>query len=221
MANWRRHAIYFAPPAGSALERFGADWLGWDTVNGRSVSVPPERATLVAASSRYGFHATLKPPFRLAEGCDAAALDAAASALAADCAAFALSLRPDWLGGFLALVPDAPAPAMDALAARCVTELDAFRAPPDAADLARRRAAGLDAVGEAHLRRWGYPYVLDRFRFHMTLTGPVRAADRAETAERLRPWLPLLAAPLPVAEICRFAEDPDGRFHLLARHSLS
>src|SRR5690625_3806511 len=30
MTRFRRYAIYWAPPAGSDLARFGASWLGWD-----------------------------------------------------------------------------------------------------------------------------------------------------------------------------------------------
>ena len=81
MDDWRRQAIYFAPPAGSPLARFGAAWLGWDPEAGAEVEglpvagLPLPREALVAAPRRYGFHATLKPPFRLAAGRDAAGLD--------------------------------------------------------------------------------------------------------------------------------------------------
>ena len=102
-----------------------------------------------------------------------------------------------------------------------MTGLDGFRAPPPPEELARRRAAGLDAVEEANLRRWGYPYVLDRFRFHMTLTGPVPEPARAAVEAALAPVVaPLVAEPVPVAEVCRFAEGADGRFRLLRRHRL-
>ena len=46
-----------------------------------------------------------------------------------------------------------------------------FARPPGAAELERRRKAGLSAAQEKMLLRWGYPYVLDEFRFHLTLTG--------------------------------------------------
>ena len=74
MGDWRRHAIYFAPPAGSPLAEFGADWLGWDPATGRGrdgfdlPGLPRRRAELVATPARYGFHATLKAPFRLGRG---------------------------------------------------------------------------------------------------------------------------------------------------------
>jgi putative phosphonate metabolism protein len=227
MANWRRHAIYFAPPAGGALARFGAAWLGWDAEAGAAVAaidppgLPIARAALVEAPRRYGFHATLKPPFRLAAGCEAPALDAALAEVAAGFAPFALRLRLDWLGDFLALAPGDAPPVLAALAAACVTRLDGFRAAPEPGERARWRAAGLDAAEEANLRRWGYPWVLDRFRFHITLTGPVPAEARAATAVALAPAVaPLVAAPVPVAEICRFGEGADGMFRLVSRHRL-
>jgi putative phosphonate metabolism protein len=227
MANWRRHAIYFAPPAESALGRFGAAWLGWDPETGVAVDglevagLPLPRKALVEAPRRYGFHATLKPPFRLAEGCDAAGLDAAVAALVAEAAPFPLRLRVGWLGGFLALVPEDAPPELAALERACVTGLDGFRAPPGAEELARRRAAGLDAVEEANLRRWGYPYVLDRFRFHMTLTGPVATDRRAAVEAALVPVVaPVVADTMPVADICWFAEAEDRRFRLVSRYRL-
>jgi putative phosphonate metabolism protein len=228
MGDWRRHAIYFAPPDGSPLDRFGARWLGEDaaTVGGRGFVLPAAlaagRPRITEWPRRYGFHATLKPPFALAAGTDVGSLDAAASALARAREPFVLpALQVAEIGRFIALVPTEAPPALAALAEACVTELDRFRAPPGADELARRRGAGLDAVEEAHLVRWGYPYVLDRFTFHLTLTGPLEVAERAEARAKLEMMLRrLIATPLPIAEICRFGEGPDGRFRCLRRFPL-
>ncbi len=228
MSDWRRHAIYFAPARGSALARFGARWLGRDPETGAALDgpdlpgLPRPRADLVAAPRRYGFHATLKAPFRLADGHDEAELDAATASVAADCRSLELRLRLDALGSFLALTPSAPSQALATLEHACVTRLDAFRAPPRPEELARRRAAGLDAKEAEALRTWGYPYVLDRFRFHMTLTGPLPPPDQSATRAVLEPALaPLLADPIPVREICRFGEDRDGNFRLVRRYPLA
>jgi len=227
MGNWRRHAIYFAPPEGSALARFGAGWLGWDAARGEAVAglalpgLPLPREAIVETPRRYGFHATLKPPFRLAEGRSVAELDAAVEAVAAGCAPFALRLEVGAPGAFLALVPEAASPALAALERACVTGLDAFRASAEAAELRRRRTAGLDAAEEENLRRWGYPWVLGRFRFHMTLTGALAPGVQARVRAALEPALaPLLAAPVAVADVCRFAEAEDGRFRLARRFPL-
>src|SRR5262245_57817175 len=68
----RRVAIYFAPSADSDLFRFGCACLGRDAVTGEEIpagafnGLPPERWRAITASPRmYGFHATLKSPFRL------------------------------------------------------------------------------------------------------------------------------------------------------------
>lgn len=223
MGDWRRHAIYFAPPARSGLAAFGATWLGWDPETGRDRPRPADApaAAVVADPARYGFHATLKAPFRLAEGESEGSLDAATATLAATLPGFAMRLRVASLVGFVALVPVDPPADLAALEATVVQRLDRFRAPLRQAEIARRRPERLDAAERAHLERWGYPHVLDRFRFHMTLTG----ALAPEAAERIREGLaprlaPLLAQPVPVREICRFGEAADGRFHLLRRFPL-
>lgn len=225
MGDWRRHAIYFAPAAGSDLARFAAAWLGWDPEAGAEV---PRRgldgiaSDAVADPARYGFHATLKAPFRLAAGAEVEALDAAAGRLAAGVAGFELRLRVAALGQFVALVPATVPQALGRLEAEVVQRLDRFRAPLTEAEIARRRPERLDPVERHHLAAWGYPFVLDRFRFHMTLTGPL-APDDADAARRAlaREMTPLLADPVPVREVCRFSEAPDGRFHLLRRFPLA
>jgi putative phosphonate metabolism protein len=227
MDEWRRHAIYFAPREGSPLARFGAEWLGWDAAAGVPregpdlPGLPRPRADLVAGPDRYGFHATLKPPFRLAEGRDRAELEAAIAALAARHAPFALELGPGVLHGFVALMETVPARGLEKLAAACVTGLDAFRAPPTAEDLARH-GTGLDPAGTANLHRWGYPWVLDRFRFHMTLTRALPPADAAAVLTALvAPLTPILSRPVRVSDICHFAEGEDGRFRILRRYPLT
>src|SRR5690625_811558 len=136
MTRFHRHAIYWAPPAGSDLARFGASWLGWDADAGESLpesAAPCASASITAEPRRYGFHATLKPPFRLAAGNKADALDRAAARLAASIAPFtAPPLRPARMGRRIALLPSRASEALDQLAARVVTELDRFRAAPDA-----------------------------------------------------------------------------------------
>jgi hypothetical protein len=63
---------------------------------------------------------------------------------------------------------------MQALHSACVRAFDPFRAPLSAADLERRRKAPLSPEQDARLVEWGYPYVFEDFRFHMTLTGAIR-----------------------------------------------
>src|SRR5262249_30663264 len=43
----------------------------------------------------------------------------------------------------------------------------------------QRLSAGLSERQIENLDRWGYPYVFEDFRFHLTLTGPIDAERRA------------------------------------------
>ncbi len=228
MTGFDRYAIYYAPPPGT-LADFGAAWLGWDAATGREVAHPevadlPRRvAALTETPRKYGFHGTIKPPFRLAEGQSAEALHHATQALAARLAPVTLDgLGLHRLGGFLALTPEGDATALAALAAEVVQGLDAFRAPPTEAELARRKANGLSARQQDMLARWGYPYVLGEFRFHLTLTGDLPATEAAQVEAALAPRIaPLLPRPFRVAELCLFGQPSDGRFRVLQRYPLS
>jgi putative phosphonate metabolism protein len=223
-----RYAIYFAPAAGSDLARFGDRWLGRAVETGQALPQPvldgldADRLQALAEAPRhYGFHGTLKPPFHLAAGCDADDLRRALAAFAARQPTFEVAaLRLREIGDFIALAPVDPAPALSHLADACVTEFDAYRAPPDAAELARRHAAGLTPRQAELLARWGYPYVLDEFRFHLTLTGPIAdAAERARVARLLGPLVaPLLPQSVPVRELCLFHQlDRAAPFRLIER----
>ncbi|MBC7141287.1 MAG: DUF1045 domain-containing protein [Rhodobacteraceae bacterium] len=223
----QRFAIYYAPPPGPLAE-FAAAWLGWDAAAGRERAhpelsgLPLSVAEITATPRKYGFHGTLKPPFRLARGCTEADLRAGCAALANRLAPVSLpGLGLKRLGGFLALVPEGDAAPLDALAAEVVVALDGFRAPPDAAEIARRRPERLSEGQRALLARWGYPYVLDEFRFHLTLSGNLAPDIAEEVAEALAPHLaPILPKPFVVADICLFGEAADGRFRLLHRYPL-
>lgn len=173
-----RYAIYFAPPADSALARFGVAWLGRDSETGSTPELPrfvgfsrTRQQEITATARHYGFHATLKPPFSLAPGKTVDQLDTALSAFAKQRTPIdGLGLKVGGLDGFLALVLTEESSAVLNLAADCVRAFDAFRNPPSPEELARRRQAPLSELEDALLRRWGYPYVMEAFRFHMTLT---------------------------------------------------
>ena len=180
-----RYAIYYCPSPDSSLWQLGSAWLGRDAATGIPTSLPPGTTSLspdliqaaVAAPSRYGFHATLLAPFELASGQTEAALRNKLGAFCASQTLFAVSLAVTPLRGFVALLPVTPEPRLDALAAACVQAFDDFRAPLSAHDLARRDTPELSLRQRQQLMRWGYPYVFDDFRFHMSLTGPLPEQD--------------------------------------------
>jgi putative phosphonate metabolism protein len=222
-----RYAIYYAPPAG-VLADFAARWLGWDAAAGSArahaelAGLPLPVAELTAAPRKYGFHGTLKAPFRLADGMGEPSLRSACAWVARRLAPVSLpGLRLARLGGFLALVPEGDAAPLASLAAEVVTALDAFRAPPNVAEIARRKPEKLTEAQGALLARWGYPYVLGEFRFHLTLTGNLPPETAAQVLAVLEPHLaPLLPRPFEVADFCLFGEAEDGKFKLLQRYPL-
>lgn len=212
--SYSRYAVYYLPEP-SALAEFGAAWLGWDVEAGANVlHLPVEGLAQATATARkYGFHATLKPPFRLTEGATAGGLVAALDDLAARTApATADALELAAMDGFLALIPRGDQADLARVAATCVTELDAFRAAALPEELARRRAVGLTPAQEAYLTRWGYPYVLDEFRFHMTLSGRLEAPECARLHAAAKTHLPPLPAPFRLTHLSLAGERADGRF---------
>ncbi|NDR58078.1 DUF1045 domain-containing protein [Aliiruegeria sabulilitoris] len=228
MDGFTRYALFYAPPAGP-LADFGAAWLGWDPRNGKRVAhpalpgLPLPVAEITETPRKYGFHGTLKPPFTLKPGFDVAELHNATEALATTLPPVLLDgLKLARIGGFLALVPEGDTTQLALLAARLVEALDGFRAAPEEDELARRRKPGLSARQEVLLQQWGYPYVMEEFLFHLTLSGNLPETLTDAVAERLRPVVePLLPRPFRIREICLFGEGQDGRFHHLHRYTLS
>lgn len=222
MSGFQRFAVYYLPED-RAVASFGAAWLGWDVETGAEVSGAPvhNMAAMVAKPRPYGFHATLKPPFYLAEGTCFDDLDRAVSDFATDRAPVQVDgLRLAWLDRFLALVPDGETQGLADLAFACVQTFDPFRRPASAVELARRRARGLTPRQEALLIRWGYPYVADAFRFHLTLTGPVPSDQRPQAEEALNAVLPALPRPWVVGSIALVGERADGLFRMIRRYRL-
>ncbi|MDO6586619.1 DUF1045 domain-containing protein [Salipiger sp. 1_MG-2023] len=226
MPEYTRFAVYYAPEPGPFAD-FCASWLGWDAARGMPAPHPqiaglPRPVTEITATPRkYGFHGTLKPPFRLTGS--RAALEQDLEALAARLGPAEMpGLTLARLGAFLALTPTGDTAPLARLAAETVRALDIHRAPPSEAELERRRNARLSPAQDANLARWGYPYVMDDFRFHLTLTGKLTPREATQTEVALRPLLtPLLPEPFRVDALCLFGEDRDGSFHLLHRYALS
>lgn len=182
-----RFAIYFVPAADTALYRFGAAVLGYDCYSGAALGAwrdaglnETEWTALTAEPRTYGFHATLKAPFWLRAEFDQADVLADLRTLAASITTIpTIEPRVGLIGGFVAIVPAPASPGLDELAAHCVTGFEKFRLPMTAQERSRRLAAGLSRRQIANLERWGYPYVFEEFRFHMTLTGRIGPDRRA------------------------------------------
>lgn len=221
--SYARFAIYYVPPEGP-LADFGAKWLGWDVVTGREVPGfdVPGLHDITMTPRKYGFHGTLKPPFRVKEGQTFEALEAAASDLAgalSPAVCDGLKLTP--LGRFLALTPFGTLDGLQRIAETCVRDLDGFRAPASEAELARRRKAGLRPRQETLLTQWGYPYVFEEFRFHLTLSGRLPENELRGWTDTLQSYLPDLPTPFVIDQIALCGERQDGRFELIHRYTLT
>jgi putative phosphonate metabolism protein len=224
-----RYAIYFVPAAGSDLHRFGSSVLGYDCYTGADLPPPadldidePAWRALTEEPRRYGFHATLKAPFRLAPSRREDELIDAVLAFARRPPEIA-QITPEvrLLGAFTAIVPRGPVAGLAALAAACTTAFDHFRAPLSDEERARRNPSRLSERQVSNLDRWGYPYVFDDFRFHMTLTGPLPIERREDVPKRLRRSFARAwgERPIPIDRIGLFKQDhADARFRVL-RHS--
>jgi putative phosphonate metabolism protein len=231
MSEYQRYALYYAPAPQSSLGAFGNAWLGRDATTGQDVARLvvdglDDHEIIAATTSpvRYGFHGTLKPPFALKDGHSRTGLEAAIKDAAAQIKPFACGpLNLKAIGRFLALVPTGPVAELGALAASLVRNLDDFRAPEDQAAMNKRRAVGLTDRQEAYLVAWGYPYVMEEFRFHLTLTNKLDADQTARFEKALGPVVaPLCIAPFDVADICLFGDPGDGKpFRFLSRFRLT
>ncbi|MFG1347514.1 DUF1045 domain-containing protein [Xanthobacter autotrophicus DSM 431] len=231
MTASRRYALYLAPPADSALWRFGSSVLAHDAETGAQPT-PPVLAGFDAETwhamteepRRYGFHGTLKAPFRLADGFTEHALEDAVTDFAREHHPFDLPplvLRA--IGTFIALVPPFPVPKLEHLARCAVEELDLLRAPLSVQEIARRRPERLSARQRGYLDTYGYPYVLDEFRFHMTLTGPLPDGERDHALNALAGAYAASGAdvPVPVPDVGLYVQEPaGGRFRLARRFEL-
>jgi putative phosphonate metabolism protein len=219
-----RYAVYFAPDRSSRWREFGACWLGRDEHDSSKLAQPTQDslsaerlALLTQEPARYGFHATLKAPFHLTPGTTESDLSRRLNTLAATLHPVPLgTMRVTTLGNFVALVPSGEPPGLRTLADACVADLDNLRAPLTEADRLQRLGDHLDQRQFELLALYGYPHVMDRFRFHMTLTGPVEPAVASCVIEAVTARVTELNAlePLCLDRLCLFVERaPGAPFH--------
>ena len=211
----QRFAIYYAPAATDLIWERAAFWLGRDPATGASYDgavAGLERSRLLnltQSAGRYGFHATLKPPMALAPGRTEADLRQALHDAARELQPVSLGrLTIANLDGFLALVPEQhDNPALQDFAAHIVEIFEPFRAPLKPRDRAARAARGLTPRQEELLDAYGYPYVFDEFRFHMTLTDRLAPGDHAEVLQAAQTWFgPILGDPVTLDRLSLFHE---------------
>lgn len=229
MTAYPRYAIYHVPAAGDPLYRLGAQTIGYDGFTGGALEFPdevrrrfPDWAEVTTDPRKYGFHATLKAPFALAPGQTEAELRADFAAFAAP-ATPAIPLVVSSIASFIAVIPASPSAELSILAQACVEAFDQFRAPLTEHDRARRRPDRLTERQRSYLDRWGYPYVADEFRFHMTLTGSL-PRERHEVIVPILQALfaEIVAAPRAIDRIALcYQADAGSRFRIIDQRFLT
>lgn len=218
--NPHRVAIYYAPAAGSAWHAFGSSWLGRDAISGEATAPPaltlPQDIALhdlTTEPRRYGFHATLKAPFRIAEPYRVADVNELLTTFASWGKPVSIGpLTPTLTDGYVALLPATSAlPEIHSLAAQIVRFFESVRTGPEVTELARRRTRPLNARQEALLEQYGYPYVLDQFCFHLTLSNRVTAGQAASLIAAATPYIDRLnREPLSIDALSLFIEPKPG-----------
>lgn len=230
MEKMKRFAVYYAPRPGPFADATAA-WLGWDATSGRAcpqpdlpgLPLPLPLADLTAEPRKYGFHGTIRAPFRPGEGITGKIIADRVAALAGSLAPVRCNgLQVVSLHGFLALVPRGDEAALMSLGARVVEGTNDLRAPLTEAEIARRQPERLTPRQRELLAEWGYAGVMEEFRFHLTLTGRLPE----DQAQALCPVLaahfaPVLPQPFEIQDLCLFGEDEAARFHLLHRFALT
>ncbi|WP_088343281.1 MULTISPECIES: DUF1045 domain-containing protein [Rhodomicrobium] len=227
--HFERYAIYWAPRPETGLAEFGRRWLGGDAETGAAW---PDRERLgldadlleraTASPRRYALHATMKAPFRLAEGRSETEL---AAALEAFCArrrrVLAGPLRLNSFSRYLALTLESGRAEVDWLADECVTHFDPFRAALSEADRARR-PKDLPPLQARHLAEFGYPHIFSDFVFHVTLAGPLEPDELGRVQDALAPAVAPLTGPrFAIEDLCLFGDPGEGGlFKLVGRFPL-
>ena len=221
-----RYALYYAPAPGTLFHGLGARWLGRDAWSGEELDRPLTEtlAALTGEPRRYGFHATLKAPFKLAANKSRKDLsDFARDFAKRQVPVLIGKLQLTALDGFLALTSDAESDQLRAFGACCVMDFDGFRGPLHQEEIARRHRSGLNLRQSRLLLNWGYPHVLDQFRFHMTLSDKLKAADMTcLRSEAETHFAAAIGAPLLLDAITIFCEaEPGAPFRAEERFTLA
>jgi 2'-5' RNA ligase len=224
-----RYAIYFTPPPSSPLAQFGASVIGYDCFERTDVAHPHTRslngrtfARVTAEPRKYGFHATLVAPFHVERVSEDELLAAVGEFAQHNLPVDLGTLMVDSIGSFIALKPETKVPKVDKLASALVEFFDPYRAASSEADRVRRMTAHLSPRQRELLGRWGYPFVFDQFRFHMTLTNSLQAAELAGIKAALTELYGGLAhnhVEIDAVSLMR-QDGPDERFFLVARKGL-
>lgn len=228
MTSYSRLAIFFAPASKSPLAQFGSEWLGWDAENSIELThpnipnLPASTSDITATPRKYGFHGTLKAPFKLHATKSLDEFSKALQSFSHRTPKFTIGkMKVARLGNFVAIVQENQSVILRDFAATIVKHFEEFSAPLSEEDIAKRRQANLTPRQDELMLRWGYPYIFEEFKFHLTLTGKIVERDAEITKNILAEHLSeILVKPLETVDICLYGERQNGRFEIIQRFPL-
>jgi Protein of unknown function (DUF1045) len=228
MTEFQRYSIYYAPRRGVFADLAG-QWLGRDAETGAVLAQPdvpdlpfPLKG-LTGEARRYGFHGTIRAPFRPAAKVSPDDVASSVAEMAARLAPVRCDgLQLENLQGFLALTPLGCDAALMELGATVVDATNSLRRPLSTEELARRRPESLTTRQRTLLELWGYPFTMEEFRFHLTLTDRLLAEHLPTimAAAKVK-FEPILDKPFAIEDLCLFGEDEGGMFQLIHRYALN
>ncbi len=188
MKKYSRFAIYYAPPKGSVLEEFGKYWFGWDPLVAKFINNKQRINYLnrfgiknlksidnnILMAKKYGFHGTLIPPFKLNNNYNRKKLFKKIEVVAKKYKKFNFyKFKLKKIDNFYAFVQSKKNNNINKLSNRLVRELFKFRSPLTKKEIDRRNPSKLSKLQLSILYKWGYPYLMSQFNFHMTLASEV------------------------------------------------
>jgi hypothetical protein len=228
--NYKRYAIYYVPSENSELDLFGKCWLGWDPYKGVETTksdlskLPSFKkfSSLVLTPKQYGFHGTIKAPFKLKNEYTYNDLENKVREISKQIHSFYFDqLIIKKLGNFIGLIPTNNL-KVNAVSNKFVEELDYLRDELSESEIKKRKPHKLTSNQKQMLFKWGYPYVFDEFKFHLTLTSKLNVVEIDDVLRSLQNILKQVNLnKISFNNICIFGQKSDEKFYFVQRFNFN
>lgn len=228
--KYARYSLCVTPAPDSDLARLGRHWLGWDMDQATELPslkiehLPVPVLALTEKIRRFGFHAPLTSPFRLANGHSPLALHHTSQALAAHLDALEFSglyLSAD--AGHLSLRPVGDLSSIERLRYVVDQVFSEYRAPASRQDqsLGRRRSELSTEQMKAVIDQKPPPPEPNS-QFEFVLTDKYSQTEANKLRQKLLPILtPNLPRPFRILSVSLCGEDTRGWFRVIQRYALA
>ena len=237
MKKYSRYAIYYAPPKESSLEEFGRYWFGWDPLNAKLINNKQRINYLnrfgiknlknidknVLIAKKYGFHGTLIPPFKLNKNYSTNKLFKKTDEIAKKFKKFKFyKFKLKKINNFYAFVQNKKNSNINKISNRLVKELFKFRSPLTKKEIDKRNPSKLSKLQLNILHKWGYPYLMSEFKFHMTIASEVTGNKLYFELKKIEKNKKIILNEINnFDKIYIFGENQKGMFENLENFSLS